>query len=521
MKRHWLQKHAFQAARPGTACYRKPPHFVITKRFHPRHIFRSPGLNHVSRSIPCPFHTREDSGWKALIFVFHDRPGARDPHKPSLMNLSMTQLGAARAVLQPKKRPPPLASLQRQNGCIGPFFRAYSVMRARFWLIISVSFNLFLAARLYVAPRSLKEPAVSVPAVIDNVVLKTNVLVRRENFTWGDVQSTNYAALIKNLRAIGCPEQTIRDLITSDVNRTFARRRVTEVDYPNYQWWKSTPDPELAQAAAEKIQTLEKERHDLLTGLLGVGWDVEGKELIAARAGITLTGPILGDLPAQTKQTVLGIVAAAQLKIEAYLEEQRLQGKAIDSMQMVRLREEPLVALTSLLAPDAYDEFVLRYSPAAQQLREMMRTIDLTPDQFRALFAALSGIIGQPVFFYAGSDAALLKQQQQLVTQSQAVIKTTLGAAVYGNYQLNQDPLYRASQAMASQLNLPAGVVLPIYQIDRATQTEMDRIRNDDTLSNDEKVAALAQTQVQQEQTLEQLLGPDAFERWLQAQGQK
>jgi hypothetical protein len=62
---------------------------------------------------------------------------------------------------------------------------------------------------------------------------------------------------------------------------------------------------------------------------------------------------------------------------------------------------------------------------------------------------------------------------------------------------------------------------LPIYQINRATQAEMDRIRKDDTLSNDEKVEALAQTQVQEQQSLEQLLGPEAFQKWLQGQGQK
>jgi hypothetical protein len=147
--------------------------------------------------------------------------------------------------------------------------------------------------------------------------------------------------------------------------------------------------------------------------------------------------------------------------------------------------------------------------------------MELTPDQFRDLYAALSGIIGQPVYYYTGADPALLKQQQQLATQSDAVIKTTLGVAVYAIYQLNQDPLYRSSQALAQQLSLPASQILPIYQINRATQAEMDRIRKDDTLSNDEKVEALSQTQVEEQQSLQQLLGPDAFQRWLQAQGQK
>jgi hypothetical protein len=189
-------------------------------------------------------------------------------------------------------------------------------------------------------------------------------------------------------------------------------------------------------------------------------------------------------------------------------------------MQMVRLREEPLVPLASVMKPDAYDEFLLRYSPAAQQLREMMRTMELTPDQFRDLFSALSGIIGQPVFFYAGSDPAALKQQQLLATQGDAVIKATLGA-LYATYQMNLDPLYQSTQALAQQLSLPAKDIMPIYQINRATQAEMDRIRQDETLNNDEKIQALAQTRVQEQQTLEQLLGPDAFQRWLQTQGQK
>jgi hypothetical protein len=394
-------------------------------------------------------------------------------------------------------------------------------MRARFWLIISVSFNLFLAAFLYVAMEPLKEPVVPVSPPGNTVIVKTNVVVRSENFTWDQVQSTNYATLIKNLRAIGCPEPTIRDIIVTDINRIFARRRLTEVAYANYQWWKSTPDPMLAEAAQEKIRNLETERRDLLTGLLGAGWETESKEAIAARGGVTLTGPVLGDLPAQTKRAVLEIVAAAQLKIEAYQEQQRLQGSAIDPMQMVRLREEPLLQLASVLEPEAYEEYVLRYSPAAQQLREMMRTVELTPDLFRELYSALSGIIGQPVYFYAGADPALVKQQQQLAAQSEAVIKATLGADIYAAYQLNQDPLYRSSQALVQQLNLPATVLVPIYQINRATQTELDRIRNDDTLSNDEKVEALAQTQVQEQQTLQQLLGPEAFQKWLQAQGQK
>jgi hypothetical protein len=145
--------------------------------------------------------------------------------------------------------------------------------------------------------------------------------------------------------------------------------------------------------------------------------------------------------------------------------------------------------------------------------------MNLSAAQFSGLYNALFSILGQPVYYYNGADSGLLKQQQQLQAQSEAVIKETLGAQFYANFQLSQDPLYRSAQAAAQRLNVPASAVMPIYQINRATQAELSRIRNDDSLSNDEKVTALAQAQVEAQQSLEEILGPEAFQRWLQAQG--
>jgi hypothetical protein len=394
--------------------------------------------------------------------------------------------------------------------------KAKQVLNTHLWLILSLVVNFFLVIFLYIATEPLEVPTVP-PSTMDNgLLMKTNVVVRHENFTWDQVESTNYVTFIKNLHAVGCPEQTIRDIILSEVNRLYARRRLDEVAYPNYQWWRSEPDASVVQAAAAKLEALETERRGVLTSLLGPGWDAQSNELIAANGGITLTGPILGDLSPEVKEAVYAIAARAQLKIDAYQAAQRAQNKAVDPMQIVRLREEALMQLVSVLSPAQYEEYALRYSPSAQQLREQMRPITLTPDQFRDLFNAISSINGQPVFYYTGNDPILLGQQQQLRAQSDAIIKATLGAELYAAYQLNLDPLYRSSKAMAEQLGVPEASVMSVYEINRATQAELDRIRKDSNLSDDEKVEALSQTQVEQQQSLEQILGPEAFERWLQ-----
>src|ERR1700749_813691 len=107
-------------------------------------------------------------------------------------------------------------------------------MRVRvIWLVVSMAFNAFLGVCLYVATQPLHEEAPPEPSGYVGTITRTNVFVRHENFTWEQVTSTNYLEFVKNLRAIGCPEQTVRDIVTSEINRVYARRRVMEVVYPN------------------------------------------------------------------------------------------------------------------------------------------------------------------------------------------------------------------------------------------------------------------------------------------------
>jgi hypothetical protein len=376
--------------------------------------------------------------------------------------------------------------------------------------------NFFLVIFLYVATEPLGVPAVPTPTIQNGVLVKTNVVVRRENFTWEQLESTNYGTFITNLAAVGCPPQTIRDIVVSEINRLYERRRLDEVDYPNYQWWRARPEPAAAQAAAAKLEALEAERKQLLTDLLGPGWDAEDNEMIAANGGITLTGPLLGDLPAEVKAAVYAIAADGVQKLETYEEAQRGQGKPVDPMEIVRLREEPLRELVTVLNPPSYEEYLLRYSPGGDQLRAQMRTMQLSPDQFRDLFNAVYPINSQPVFYYNGDDPSLLSQQHQLHTQTDAILKTSLGDDLYAVYQLSQDPLYQTSQATAEQLGVSQSSVMSIYEINRATQAELDRIRGDTNMTSDEKVEALSQAQVEEQQSLEQILGPDAFAKWLQ-----
>jgi len=394
-------------------------------------------------------------------------------------------------------------------------------MRLRSWLITLLGLNLVLAAGWYFSfqkkPEKSPPPKITKPFNPFDHEVKTNVVVRRQNFTWEEVESSDYVTYIKNLRNIGCPEQTIRDIIVADVNQLYAHHRVTEVTGADHQWWRSDPDPQIVQAAIEKLKNLEMERRGLLTKLLGPNWETTGNLLPPAiRTGISLTGPLLGDLPTATKQTVYDITVKTQQKIDAYQETQRQQNKPIDPAEISKIRQQSRSELAGVLNPEQMEEFLLRYSQTAKELREDMRGLNLSPEEFRALFRGRDPINLQIENDFSGSDPASVKHRQDLEIQREDSLKQSLGTERYATYKLNQDPVFQQSKATAAQLGVGPQVVMPIYEINRLTQTEMDRIRNDATMTNEEKVEALAATQVDQQKSLEKILGPKAFQHWLE-----
>src|SRR5204862_2392779 len=93
----------------------------------------------------------------------------------------------------------------------------------------------------------------------------------KTNFHGSQVESVDYLAYIANLRSIGCPEATIRDIIVSDVNKLYAPRYAALAgSAPELTWWgrfdKRKPVP---AGLAAQLRALNDEKKSLLQHLLG------------------------------------------------------------------------------------------------------------------------------------------------------------------------------------------------------------------------------------------------------------
>src|SRR6058998_1201151 len=149
-------------------------------------------------------------------------------------------------------------------------------MRWRVIALVSLGVNLVLVAVLLFSANDRSSLDSTAPAGLSQASAsqtKTNLVLRRQFFSWQQVESPDYPIYIANLREIGCPEQTIRDIIIADVNALYAKKRATEVVTPEQEWWRTEPDTNVVQAAAEKVRILDEERRGLLARLLGSNWE--------------------------------------------------------------------------------------------------------------------------------------------------------------------------------------------------------------------------------------------------------
>ena len=393
-------------------------------------------------------------------------------------------------------------------------------MRGRVVLSISLGLNVAMAALWWYIARAVTartDTLTATPPPADpGRAYKTSVVVRRQNFTWDEIESADYATYISNLRAIGCPEATIRDIIVADVNQLFARRRATEVVGAEQQWWRSEPDPDATQAASEKLKALEAERRTLLTTLLGSEWESSYYPYPAHPGSPPLDGPILGALPPGTKQAVRDVESRAAERRQAYLDALQKEGKQTDPAELARLRQQTRSELAQVLGSEQLEEYLLRYSSNATALRNELHGMPLTPDEFRNLFR-LTDSMDQQLQLLAGSDdAASLKHRQELEQQRDQAIQQVLGPDDYKKYGLLQDPVYRDTQTVARQSGVPSDKILPLYKINRETEREQQSIRDDATLTAEQKEQRLEAVQLAQQNALRKLLGGEIYQRILQ-----
>lgn len=387
-------------------------------------------------------------------------------------------------------------------------------MRARTLLLVSLVLNVALVSALVswfsLSPKNPPRAVRSFDAAAFNSnliprIVKTNVFVRANAFTWQQVESPDYAVYVQNLRALGMPDTTIRDIIIADVDQLFTQRRRAEAAKQDIEWWRSAPSSETQSNVVARSQALEAEREALLTKLLGAEW-AKGRAQNDFEP-LALVGPVLGAMSDEVKASVQEIAARSRSRVANYLVQAEGAGEPVSATELAKMREETRQQLATILNPQQLEEFLLRYSENASQLRRDLAGLNTTPDEFRALFQSIDSLQREAQLRYGGDDAASQRARENLEQQRLAALRLTLGPERFAAYQMTRDPAYHEALVTAEQAGVGEEAAAALYEISRAATDEFNRIRNDPNLTDAQKQQQLLAAAAEQKRARDLVLG--------------
>jgi hypothetical protein len=155
--------------------------------------------------------------------------------------------------------------------------------------------------------------AVSAPPIIQQVEQKP--------FHWSQLESADYRTYIKNLRGIGCPEATLRAIVTADVNAVYQKRsqelEQKLADINRSSWPVQFKSLNSRQALQAELQKLPDEEVSEIADLLGLqpapARKVAVNTATASQANTTSLSPADANPSSQTDATPSSQVDTASL----------------------------------------------------------------------------------------------------------------------------------------------------------------------------------------------------------------
>ena len=81
-----------------------------------------------------------------------------------------------------------------------------------------------------------------------------------ETFHWSQIEADDYQTYAENLRRIGCPEETIRDLVKQDLDKLYDQRKADILSKApaRKEFWKSGNPSSIGKPSASPSLTVRK-----------------------------------------------------------------------------------------------------------------------------------------------------------------------------------------------------------------------------------------------------------------------
>ncbi|MGI8966090.1 MAG: hypothetical protein ACR2H1_08400 [Limisphaerales bacterium] len=329
-----------------------------------------------------------------------------------------------------------------------------------------------------------------------------------KEFSWNEIESEDFKTYIAQLRAVECPEETIREIIVADVNKLYAPKlqKIRGTDGPQNYWKANRNAGRRYYAEQRDIRAIEKEKSKLLIELLGVD---PNEELRKENFGFNFWDRQFEFLSEDKKEKMREVAD----KYEGMKEE--IYRTAIwDEEDMKKVREiekQQLAEMAQTLTPQELEEFQLR---RASELRNNLDGFSPSENEFREIFKIQKAHEDELVRGFDSEDKAAQERQKKVVEQMNAEMKRVLGESRFAEYERAQDYQFKELTRLTDKLELPKEAAVTVYEMKKEVETAAQQIRTNQTLTSAQRTEALKKIRYEAEKTALDALGETGLKKY-------
>lgn len=381
--------------------------------------------------------------------------------------------------------------------------------------LASLALNLLLGAAIIAflrtgsaRPSSVVRVIRALPASTTESVrtVSTNVIEARR-FRWSDLESEEYRVYIENLRAVECPEKTIKQIIAADIHQLYARKLELPPAGDGF-WLTGSRQSALEQERQARREALLDEKRALLGDLLGSS--IDSSELQENKRKEPEVDLILGFVSPGHGDRVMDAIERTQRGIASFK-------SSLDNIltpednAVVRARVEGLHAeLASFLNPQEIQELNLRVADLMKNLSDRRIPLDgISGAEYREI----TRIEAQGRDVFARALDAETGENDEAATREQLV--DFLGAKKYGAYERAGDPRFREPYEIGQQFNLPAETSIQVYELRKLAEKEWTQASSAEDVPPDDLAEQRRRIATEARAGLERMLRGKPLEEYL------
>lgn len=311
------------------------------------------------------------------------------------------------------------------------------------------------------------------------------VAIPAPEWSWSSVESEDYRKYVANLRSIGCPEQTIRDIILADLNKLYAAKEAPFKDptptaiapwdftatasaTTSSSRTGNTPSRKEAYERRKKLREVELEKAAVVKELLGYtlplpplrGWTTRNYDRYETA---------LNALPPEKRERTRELLEQYWAASDTITDSFGTKRPPEYFEQLQRANEQRRESMLGVLSPDELDDFEMRASTTAQRLSTQLAGLNISEEEFKAIYKARAVVedpLGAniPLGQIAVTDPSVIVQK---TTEAEALLKNTLGEERYAKYEKSQDPNWQTLDKLKSRFELPEESIEKAYELQK------------------------------------------------------